>query len=285
MERSPREAVASGIIVVAAFLPLTRTRHASSRNQYVTSFKLILFGIFALFFALLVLWRRVRRAVALTAVVFFWLLASGWLAKPLLDLAQPAAYRSPYDPGAPTAAAFGARTAIVMLGGGTDVLRDGSLAPQHDVYARIALTAALQARCLAAGGACKVIASGGNPQHHDASEADTYAPWLLHAGIRRGDLVLENTSLTTWQNARNVAPIVHAQRADTLFVVTSAYHMARAMLDFERFGMHPVPAVSEVRHVRLGLWPRLGNLRNAETALHELIGIAQFHVYLRLGWF
>ncbi|WP_321887381.1 YdcF family protein [Paraburkholderia bannensis] len=231
------------------------------------------------------LWRHGRRFVAVTTVIFFWLLASGWLAKPLVDLAQPAPYRTPYDPAAPGAASFGARTAIVMLGGGTDVLPDGALVPQHDVYARIGLSAALQAGCLAAGGVCKVIASGGNPQHHRASEADTYAPWLLRAGIARENLVLENTSLTTWQNARNVAPIVHAQRADTIFVVTSAYHMARAMLDFERFGMHAVPAVSEVRHVRLGFWPRAGNLRNAETALHELIGIAQFHVYVLLGWF
>jgi hypothetical protein len=57
------------------------------------------------------------------------------------------------------------------------------------------------------------------------------------------------------------------------------------MLDFERFGMHPVPAVSAVRYVRLGIWPRLANLYYAETALHELIGIAQFHVYVLLGWF
>lgn len=254
-------------------------------KQYVTSFKLILFGIFALFFALFVLWRRQRRAVAFGAVIFFWLLAAGWLTKPLLDLAQPLSYRTPYDPASPNATSFGPRTAIVMLGGGIDVMDDGSLAPQHDVYARIRLSAALHQRCVAAGGLCKVIVSGGNPQHHAASEADTYAPWLLRAGITRDDLILENTSLTTWQNARNVAPIVHAQRADTLFVVTSSYHMARAMLDFGRFGMHPVAAISEVRHVRLGLWPRRGNLRSAETALHELIGIAQFHVYVMLGWF
>ncbi|WP_322049037.1 YdcF family protein [Paraburkholderia sp. J67] len=231
------------------------------------------------------LWRRGRRPIAITAVIFFWLLASGWLAKPLLDLAQPATYRTPYDPDAQASSTFGRRAAIVMLGGGTNALADGSLAPPHDVFARIALSAALHARCIAAGAICKVIVSGGNPEHHAASEADTYLPWLLRAGIPRDDLLLENTSLTTWQNARNVAPLVQTRRADTLFVVTSAYHMARAMLDFERFGMHPVPAVSEVRYVRTGIWPRLANLRNTETALHELIGIAQFHVYVRLGWF
>lgn len=246
---------------------------------------MILFGLFALFFALFILWRSARRPVAVTAVILFWLLGSGWLAQPLVDLAQPPNYRTPYDPATTPTAAFGPRTAIVMLGGGTKKRADGTLVPQHDVYARIALTAALQARCLAAGGVCKVIVSGGNPQHHAASEADTYAPWLLRAGVTKSDLVLENRSLTTWENARNVAPIVHAQRADTLFVVTSAYHMPRAMLDFHRFRMNPVPAVSGVRHVRTGIWPRRANLRDTETALHELIGIAQFYVYRMLGWF
>ncbi|QBQ97329.1 YdcF family protein [Paraburkholderia pallida] len=231
------------------------------------------------------LWHGARRPIAIAAVVLFWLLGSGWFAKPLVDLAQPENYRTPYDPATMPASAFGPRTAIVMLGGGTDTRADGTLVPKHDVYARIALAAALQAKCLAAGGTCTVIVSGGNPQHHAASEADTYAPWLLRAGVARHDLVLENRSLTTWENARNVAPIVHAQRADTLFVVTSAYHMPRAMLDFHRFRMNPVPAVSDVRSVSMGIWPRLANLRNAETALHELIGIAQFYVYRMLGWF
>ncbi|MFX1761806.1 YdcF family protein [Paraburkholderia sp. A1RI-2L] len=231
------------------------------------------------------LWRGARRPIAVIAVILFWLLGSGWLAKPLVDLAQPPNYRTPYDPATTPASAFGPRTTIVMLGGGTNVRADGTLVPKHDVYARIAMASALQARCLAAGGVCKVIVSGGNPQHHAASEADTYAPLLLRAGVAKSDLVLENRSLTTWENARNVAPIVHAQRADTLFVVTSAYHMSRAMLDFHRFQMRPVPAVSDVRHVRIGMWPRRANLRDAETALHELIGIAQFHMYRMLGWF
>ncbi|PXX07451.1 uncharacterized SAM-binding protein YcdF (DUF218 family) [Paraburkholderia tropica] len=259
--------------------------HASSRKQYVTSFKLILIGLFFLVIALFVLWRNGRRLVAGVAIVLFGLLATGWLALPLVDLAQPSSYRTPYDPAATPLEAFGARTAIVMLGGGTETGDDGTLVPKHDVYARIALAASLDARCRVAGRVCRVIVSGGNPQHHAASEADTYAPLLLRAGVPPADLVLENRSLTTWENARNVAPIVHAERADTLFLVTSAYHMPRAMLDFHRFEMEPAPAVSSVRHVRAGIQPRLTNLQAAEVALHELIGIAQFYVYRMIGWF
>lgn len=231
------------------------------------------------------LWRRGRRLVAALAALVLWLLACGWLAGPLLDLAQPAIYRTAYDPARGGAPVFGPHTSIVMLGGGTDY-RDGSLVPKRDVYPRIATAAALYAQCRRAGGACRVIVSGGNPQHHAASEADTYAPWLLRAGVPPRDLVLENASLTTWENARNVMRIVHAGASDeTLLLVTSGYHMRRAMLDFRRFGAAPLPVVSNVRVVREGWRPRAGNLEDAETALHELIGIAQFHVYRMLGWF
>ncbi len=247
---------------------------------------MILIVLFALFIALGVLWRSARWRVAGGAAALFWLLAAGWLSGALLDLAQPPIYRTPYDRGraALPALPFSAHTAIVMLGGGTDYV-DGKLVPKDDVYARIALASRLYAQCAQAGGACRVIVSGGNPQHHERAEADTYAPWLLAAGVPRDALVLENESLTTWQNARNVAALVHRRHDEALVLVTSAYHMPRAMLDFHRFEMAPLPAVSNVRHVKRGLLPRWRNLVAAETALHELIGIAQFYVYRMIGWF
>lgn len=206
----------------------------------------------------------------------------------LLNLAQPAIYRVPYDP-ANTAQRIDARTTIVMLGGGTEHDDDDRLVPKHDVYARLATAAALYAQCGREHVRCRVIVSGGNPQHHEATEADTYAPYLLRAHVAPSDLVLENQSLTTWQNARNVARVMDSQRGDphseTLLLVTSAYHMRRAMLDFRRFGLDPVPVVSSVRHAQRGWLPRLHNLTAAETALHELIGTAQFYVYRMFGWF
>lgn len=246
---------------------------------------MILIVLFALFIALSVLWRSARWRVAGSAVVLLWLLAAGWLSGVLLDWAQPPIYRTPYDlAGTPTSSPFGDHTAIVLLGGGTEY-HHGELVPKDDVYARIALVARLYAQCVQAGGSCRVIVSGGNPQRHIRTEADTYGPYLLRDGVPRDALVLENESLTTWQNARNVAALVHRRHNETLLLVTSAYHMPRAMLDFHRFDMQPLAAVSNVRSVRRGLLPRWRNLTAAETALHELIGIAQFYVYRMIGWF
>jgi len=248
------------------------------QKPYVTPFKLILFTLLALFFAAIVLTRRARAPLAVAGVALFWLLAAGWLSAPLLDWAQ----RSPPSVAPAT---YAARTAIVMLGSGTGYDANDKLVPRHDALARIAKSAEIYAACKRTGSICNVIISGGNPQRHEASEADTYLPYLLQKQVPRTDIILENRSLTTYENARYVAAILRDGDYGSLILVTSAYQMPRALLDFHRFALTPEPVISNTRHVRVGLLPRYDNLVNAEIALHELIGIAQFHVYRMIGWF
>jgi uncharacterized SAM-binding protein YcdF (DUF218 family) len=236
-----------------------------SRKSYVTPFKLILFTLLALFFAAIVLWKSARRPLAIGTIALFWLLAAGWLTAPLLELAP--------------------RTAIILLGGGTIYDDDNVLVPPRDVLARIAVSADNYAACKRTAATCQVIVSGGNPQRHSATEADTYLPYLLRKQVPRADIVLENSSRTTYENARNVSAILDRSRYDSLILVTSAYQMPRALLDFHRFGLAPQPLISSARRANLGVLPRYDNLVNAEIALHELIGIAQFHVYRAIGWF
>ena len=212
-------------------------------------------------------------------VALFWLLAAGWLTAPLLQLAQPQLGRPRRPP------RFAPRTAIIMLGGGTDYDDDNVLVPPRDVLARIARAPKTTRACKRAAATCHVIVSGGNPQRHRATEADTYLPYLLRRQVPRADIVLENRSLTTYENARNVSAILRRLSYDSLILVTSAYQMPRALLDFHRFGLAPQPLISNARRARLGVLPRYDNLVNAEIALHELIGIAQFHVYRAIGWF
>ncbi|WP_420814651.1 YdcF family protein [Paraburkholderia susongensis] len=239
---------------------------------------MILFTLLTLFFAAIVLWKRARRSLIVCMIALFWLLAAGWLTAPLLDLAQP--HRQSAAP-----AAFAPRTAIILLGGGTIYDDDDVLVPPRDVLSRIEVSARSYAACKRTATTCQVIVSGGNPQRHSATEADTYLPYLLRQQIPRTDIVLESTSRTTYENARNVSAIVGNSRYDTVILVTSAYQMPRALLDFHRFGITPQPLISSARHARLGVLPRYDNLVAAEIALHELIGIAQFHVYRAFGWF
>ena len=253
-------------------------RRECPQKPYVTPFKLILFTLLALFFAAIVLKRRARVPLALIAVTLFWLLAAGWLSEPLLAWAQ----WGTQSVAPPT---YATRTVIVMLGGGTEYDDSHKLVPRHDAMVRIATSADIYSACKRTGARCDVVVSGGNPQHHATSEADNYLPYLLQRQVPRSDIVLENRSRTTYENARNVAALLQGERYDSLILVTSAYQMPRALLDFHRFGLTPHPVISNTRQVRVGVLPRYDNLVDADTALHELIGIAQFHVYRLLGWF
>ncbi|WP_408211276.1 YdcF family protein [Paraburkholderia sediminicola] len=224
------------------------------------------------------LWKRGRRPLTIGTIALFWLLAAGWLTAPLLEFAQP--HRQTDKP-----VSFASRTAIIMLGGGTIYDDDNMLVPPRDVLARIAVSAENYAACKRTAATCQVIVSGGNPQRHSATEADTYLPYLLRKQVPRADIVLENSSRTTYENARNVSALLDRSRYDSLILITSAYQMPRALLDFHRFGLAPQPLISSALRASLGVLPRYDNLVNAETALHELIGIAQFHVYRAIGWF
>ena len=249
-----------------------------SPKPYVTPSQLIIFTLFLLFLAVFVLWRGRRIAIAAVAAALFWLFAAGWLTAPLLAWLQSDAVRYPPP-------RFGDHTVIVLLGGGTTHNAQGLLVPKRDARSRIATTASLYARCKQQARQCRVVLSGGNPQGHAAAEADNYAPYLLRARVASEDLVLENTSRTTYENAAHVARILRNEHYDSLILVTSAYHMPRALLDFRRFALTPEPVASDARVVERGLLPRWRNLAAANIAAHELIGLVQFHVYRSLGWF
>jgi uncharacterized SAM-binding protein YcdF (DUF218 family) len=232
---------------------------------------LVLFTLLLLFFALFALWRRRRAQIAIVIVACAWAIGAGWFANPLLDLAQRG-YRHTDMP------SFAPKTAIVLMGGGTARYPSG-LKPKSNAVPRISAVAMLYRQCRETGASCKVILSGGDPQKHGQAEADNYAPYVLALGVPSDDLVRENRSLNTYENARNVADILGPAHDNRLIVVTSAYHMRRAVRAFEAFGYAPVPYVSDVRQQSVTLLPRRRGFANSELALHELVGLARFDVY------
>jgi uncharacterized SAM-binding protein YcdF (DUF218 family) len=76
---------------------------------------------------------------------------------------------------------------------------------------------------------------------------------------------------------------VHPERDETLVLITSAYHMRRSLLAFNAFGLGTQAFISNVRQSKATFFPRSHGFVDAETALHELIGLARFRVYQRVG--
>lgn len=178
-----------------------------------------------------------------------------------------------------------ARNAIVLLGAGT--FRDpahGTLEPSFFANGRILAAVAQYQSCRAAGGECKVLASGGDALRNGAPEAAVYRDALVRAGVPAADVLLEDRSLSTWHNAQYSKPILAAYAPQHTVLVTSGLHMRRSLLYFAHFGLTPEPVRGDLIEPLWSFYPLSWNFTVADAALHEYVGIARYHVYNALGW-
>lgn len=175
--------------------------------------------------------------------------------------------------------AFGARNAIVLLSAGVDQWElGGPYVPTTDALFRIRRAAAGYAACKANNRVCKVIISGGDPSHRGRSDAEVYTPEIEALGVSAADLILEQRSRTTYENARYVEPLLRSGNYDVVLLVTSAYHMRRAQLAFSRLGLSVIPDAARDDKPVISFLPRRHNFRLARRALHELGGIVELRM-------
>jgi uncharacterized SAM-binding protein YcdF (DUF218 family) len=163
---------------------------------------------------------------------------------------------------------------IVVLGSGYEP-RDhipvtGALDP--DGLVRIVEGVRL-ARSLPGG---RLVVSGGAPPG-SIPAAVGYARLAEELGIQRSAMIVMDRALDTAQEARDIFAVLGRS---PFILVTSAYHMPRAMRLMRRAGANPIPApTGQILHMqrateRFGLIPGSRGLRKTEAALHEYLGIA-----------
>jgi uncharacterized SAM-binding protein YcdF (DUF218 family) len=91
---------------------------------------------------------------------------------------------------------------------------------------------------------------------------------------------IENRSHDTWENAEYSAPILRANGITTIYLVTHAWHMRRALLAFHHFGIHVIPAPVQIdRYPSLSLsdlTPQVRGWLTTYYALHEWLGYAAY---------
>lgn len=134
-----------------------------SIKRHHTPIKLILFDSFVLLFICFMLFRKRRRIISIAAVALFWLLATGWLAAPLIAWTEAGVTPVEHPD-------MHGRTTLILIGAGTK-RTDSGLRPPPDGTARIHKVAALYRTCRQQAEHCTVVMSGGDPQHHGESEA------------------------------------------------------------------------------------------------------------------
>ncbi|MBJ7900242.1 MAG: YdcF family protein [Cyanobacteria bacterium RI_101] len=118
-----------------------------------------------------------------------------------------------------------------------------------------------------------------------APEAEDMAELLVKMGVPREALILEPDSLNTRQNAQFVKPILTQRGLTPALLITSAFHMPRALRIFEREGIAVIPAPTDYLTVTapgesvtwqkllISLLPEAGNLEVTTRALKEYIGL------------
>lgn len=171
---------------------------------------------------------------------------------------------------------------IILLGGATG---DGAVAVARDqpvlngAAERLTTAMALHRRMpdkpfIVSGFSGRLVPRGWN-------EAEITSRLFAQQGIDPAGVRFEAQSRTTAENARLTAQMVEQGEARPWLLVTSAWHMPRAVATFRAEGLAvlPYPVDFETEPAQLA-WPRdLGSsLGLASIALHEWLGLAAYYV-------
>ncbi len=167
--------------------------------------------------------------------------------------------------------------AIVVLSANSELV----LTPQGPgvTVGRLTLERERQGASLARASGLPILVSGGQLGPGEPSIASLMAASLqvdfgIHAQWQ------EASSLDTWQNAAFSAGILRAADVGTVYVVTHAWHMRRALIAFRAAGLHavayPVWREAPPRLQWIEFLPRVAAWEQSYYAIHEWIGCAWY---------
>ena len=129
----------------------------------------------------------------------------------------------------------------------------------------------------------KLVFSGGSPRLHPKGrvlDSDVARAILTDIGVPTDRMIFEKNSRNTHENAVFSADIVRPEAAQNWLLVTSAWHMTRAMGCFRKAGWNVYPAPTgyfTTGKYRLSPSFRFEEqLRALNFAAHEYIGLASY---------
>ena len=128
-----------------------------------------------------------------------------------------------------------------------------------------------------------IFISGGNGNlfNNNYKESETIKDFLIQNKIDSNDIMIENQSRNTKENAINSAKLL--DKKNEYILITSAIHMKRSILCFENEGLKIIPfsvdnsmsySSNKIEYILL---PRSRVFENWEDLIHEIIG---YYVYI-----
>ena len=210
---------------------------------------------------------------ALAIVVITILPLGAWLLHPLETRFPP--------PEAPPARIDG----LILLGGSfhmrSSEARGTAQLNEHGdrVTAFVALARRYpEAKLVFTGGSARLLRPG-------ATESDVAQVLLRDLGVDVDRVTFERASRNTRENAVNAKQLVQPRAGETWVLVTSAFHMPRAVGVFRRIGWrvvpYPVDYLSDTTSPSLFDFAFTANLGGVTGGLHEWIGLVAYRIF---GW-
>lgn len=219
------------------------------------------------------LWHKrplLARVLLTTSVVLLWLLSTPFVAEALLHELEGEPYVT--DTKKPLA------DAIVVLGGGTyfHAPEYGGDTVNRETLERLRFAAKLQRET-----GKPILVTGGKPLGNDTSEA-AQMEQVLEQEFNVPVEWTEGGSDNTLENARLSREMLKQAGVDRIYLVTHAWHMARAVHAFQAAGFRVVPApmayTTRYRIDLLAFIPTAKALRDSRIFLHELIGMLWYQL-------
>jgi len=226
-----------------------------------------------------------RRAVpsrTLAGLALGLLLLLGWLPLPDALIRNLESHYAEMSPAAQLQGYVG----MVVLGGSTDagyVAQDHTQPVLNSAAERITAPLAL----LHANPQLRVIYTGGDGslQRSGPSEAEQARRFFEAVGVSSPFVQYEAASRTTHENAMLSAQLPGVDIRQRWLLVTSAWHMPRAMATFAQAGWNVTPYPVDFRTGSNTPWTAYSladGARRWQLALHELLGIAAYRVMGRI---
>ena len=231
--------------------------------------------------AAILLWRRQQLGLPVLGFALVWL----WFwAMPMISHTLWLSLEKPFSD--EPVETLQQADAIVVLGGGIRPAMPPRFAyPDLYSYADRIWHAA---RIYRSGKAPRVIVSGGNLPWlgERQTEAEAMRSVLIELGVASEAIVLERDSRSTRENAAYTARLLSELGIERVLLVTSAFHMQRALASFRAVGIDAIPAPTDFQAVpedqHLLRWlPDIGALLASSIAIKEYLGL---WVYRWRGW-
>jgi uncharacterized SAM-binding protein YcdF (DUF218 family) len=171
--------------------------------------------------------------------------------------------------------------AIILLGGGVmegvpDI--SGTSIPSSDMTVRIVDTVRLYKKYK-----LPVVVSGGSISGK-VKEAVVAKRFLTDLGVKDKDIILEDSSKDTIENALYVKEIFRKKGYKKGLLVTSAYHIRRSEFLFKKAGLDVYPhscGISSNKSIEFNLYdflPGIGYLNQSAATIKEALGLLFYFI-------